>query len=43
MDALRELFAGFGDLWKEVFKTITTDNGSEFALLSEFEADGLGI
>lgn len=43
MEALRELFAGFGDLWKEVFKTITTDNGSEFALLSEFEADGLGI
>ena len=42
-EALRDLFAEFGDKWHEVFKTITTDNGSEFALLSEFERDGLGV
>lgn len=42
-EALRALFSQFGDLWHEVFKTITTDNGSEFALLSELEDDDLRV
>jgi IS30 family transposase len=28
-EALRKLFVQFGDLGYEVFKTLTTDNGSE--------------
>ena len=42
-EALKALFAEFGDLWHEVFKSITTDNGSEFALLSELEDDHLQV
>lgn len=42
-EALRKLFDRFGSRWKEVFKTITTDNGSEFALLSELEDEGLQV
>ena len=42
-EALRTMFAHFGDLWHEVFKTITTDNGSEFALLSELEDGELKV
>lgn len=42
-EALRALFSQFGDLWHEVFKTITTDNGSEFALLSELQDDDLRV
>lgn len=34
-DTLKGLFPQFGDRWHEVFKTITTDNGSEFALLRD--------
>ena len=37
MEAIRELKAQFGDRFSRVFKTITTDNGSEFASLSELE------
>ncbi len=42
-EALRELFARFGDLWHEVFETITTDNDSEFALLTELEDGDLKV
>ena len=35
--ALENLFPQFGDRWQKVFKTITTDNGSEFALLKNLE------
>lgn len=40
MDELAEMF---GDKFSEVFKTITTDNGSEFAAFSEFEALGTKV
>lgn len=41
--ALKELFAEYGDRYREVFKTITADNGSEFANLSSLEKQGIGI
>ena len=42
-EALDELFATFGDKYLEVFKTITSDNGAEFANLSRLEEKGIGI
>lgn len=42
-EALDELFETFGDKYREVFKTITSDNGSEFANLSRLEDKGIGI
>lgn len=33
----------FGDKFSEVFRTITTDNGNEFAAFSEFEAFGTKV
>jgi len=41
--ALSELFLSYGDKYQEVFKTITADNGSEFANLSNLEAKGIGV
>jgi IS30 family transposase len=41
--ALRKLFLEFGDKYDKVFKTITADNGSEFANLSNIETKGVGI
>ncbi len=35
--AIEQLHKEFGEQFSEVFKTITTDNGSEFASFSEFE------
>ena len=40
-EALKMLFAYFGDKYKEVFKSITGDNGSEFANLSALEVKGI--
>ena len=40
-EALKALFDEFGGLWHEVFKTITADSGSEFALPSELEDEKL--
>ena len=40
MDVLRE---EYGDEFREVFKTITADNGSEFERLSELEEYGVGV
>ena len=42
-ETLRGLFEDFGDKCGEVFKTITADNGSEFAELAAFEQMGIGI
>ena len=42
-EALDELFQTFGSKYREVFKTITADNGSEFANLSKLEEKGIGI
>ena len=41
--SLKSLFSEFGDKYSEVFKTITADNGSEFAGLSELEKIGIGV
>ena len=37
MAAIRELRNQYCEHWGDVFKTITTDNGFEFSLLSELE------
>lgn len=37
MTAFAELRSSFSEHWNDVFKTITTDNGSEFSSLSELE------
>lgn len=37
MTALSEIRTRYGEYWDDVFKTITTDNGSEFSLLSGLE------
>lgn len=42
-EALSELFESFGNQYTAVFKSITGDNGSEFARLSEFEAGGISV
>lgn len=42
-EALDELLEAFGYKYREVFKTITADNGSEFANLSRLEERGIGI
>ena len=42
-DAMRQLYHEFGDRFSEVFRTITTDNGSEFAAFSEMEAYGTQV
>ena len=34
MEAIREVRSQYDEHWDDVFKTITTDNGSEFSLLS---------
>lgn len=42
-EALSELISQFGDKYKEVFKSITGDNGSEFANLSKLETMGISV
>ena len=37
MDALYTLRSQYSEHWNDIFKTITTDNGSEFSMLSELE------
>ena len=37
MDALSTVYSQFEEHWDDVFKTITTDNGSEFSTLSDLE------
>lgn len=37
MEALRDVRSQYDEHWDDVFKTITTDNGSEFSLLSGLE------
>jgi len=38
MAAFKDLQAQYSERWNEIFKTIITDNGSEFADLSRLEA-----
>ena len=42
-EALNALIEQFGDKYNEVFKSITGDNGSEFANLSKVEAKGISV
>lgn len=42
-EALSALIEQFGDKYNEVFKSITGDNGSEFANLSQVEAKGIAV
>ena len=42
-EALQRLFANFGDKYRAVFKSITGDNGSEFANLSDLEVQGIPV
>ena len=42
-NALAELIPQFGDKYREVFKSITGDNGSEFANLSKLESIGIPV
>ena len=42
-EALKKLFSEYGDKYKEVFKSITGDNGSEFANLPELESKGVPV
>lgn len=37
MQAFKELQRQYSEHWNDIFKTITTDNGSEFADLSNLE------
>ena len=37
MNALSTVHSQFEEHWDDVFKTITTDNGSEFSTLSDLE------
>lgn len=42
-DAMRQLYDEFGSRFSQVFRTITTDNGSEFSAFSEMEAYGTQV
>jgi IS30 family transposase len=42
-DAMQQLHHEFGSRFSEVFRTITTDNGSEFAAFSEMESYGTQV
>ena len=42
-EALAGLIEHFGDKYNEVFKSITGDNGSEFANLAKVEAKGIAV
>ncbi|MCH3973261.1 MAG: IS30 family transposase [Oscillospiraceae bacterium] len=42
-DAMRQLHDQFGERFGEIFRSITTDNGSEFAAFSAFEALGTTV
>ena len=42
-EAIETVISTFGNKYREVFKSITADNGSEFANLSRLEQKGIGI
>lgn len=42
-ETLTKLIPQFGEKYREVFKSITADNGSEFANLYQFEVIGIEI
>ena len=41
--SMKSLLTEFGDKYREVFNTITADNGLEFAGLSELKKIGIGV
>lgn len=41
--AMKQLYAQYGEQFNKIFRSITTDNGSEFADFSKFEALGTKI
>lgn len=41
--AMQRLYSTFGDHFSQIFRTITTDNGSEFAAFSQMEAYGTQV
>ncbi len=41
--AFKQVLSGFGDRAKLVFRSITGDNGSEFAALSEWKMQGIAV
>ena len=43
MQAFCQLKAQYSEHWNDIFKTITTDNGSEFATLADFEKYGMSV
>lgn len=43
VEAMRSIRSDYGDKYSQIFKTITTDNGSEFENLSEIEQWGTRI
>ena len=42
-DAMQQLHSEYGERFSQVFRTITTDNGSEFAAFSDVEAYGTEV
>ncbi|MEG0804444.1 MAG: IS30 family transposase, partial [Pygmaiobacter sp.] len=40
---MQQLYSTFGDRFPQIFRTITTDNGSEFAAFSQMEAYGTEV
>jgi len=42
-EAMETLLSEYGENYSEVFKSITGDNGSEFANLSDLEKKGIGV
>lgn len=42
-EAMEHLYAEYGDRFNKIFRTITTDNGSEFTVFSKFESLGTKI
>lgn len=42
-DAMRQLHTEFGEHFSQVFRSITTDNGSEFAAFADMEAYGTDV
>jgi len=43
MDAMKALYAEYSELFSRVFKTITTDNGSEFEDFAQIQQWGTDV
>lgn len=42
-DAMKQIYSNFRERFSEIFRTITTDNGSEFAAFSDMETYGTKV